>query len=296
MLEYFFMNTFDINELILNRLVGLIITDEDGVFLYQNKHLPLSMEKWQSSLADQLPGIRCEREIEWEFADREEDAYYDVHSFLFDNAKKEYIITCPEPLPERFIIHVLYDVSIYAELFKEMADYGAEMDRLRHKIVYESEHDSLTELYNRGKFMELKKAAFTGFDSIAVYYLDLNYLKRTNDAFGHEEGNRLLIKAADSIRAVLGDDIYGFRIGGDEFLIVAANLSRKAADALKADWQEELARINSIETKQECIVACGMAYAKKPYDLTAVLNKADRRMYMDKRAIKIQRGDDPDVR
>ena len=144
--------------------------------------------------------------------------------------------------------------------------------------------------------MELKKAAFTGFDSIAVYYLDLNYLKRTNDVFGHEEGNRLLVKAADSIRAVLGNNIYGFRMGGDEFLIVAANLSRKAADELKAGWQEELARINRAETKLECIIACGMAYAKKPYDLTAVLNKADRRMYMDKRAIKIQRGDDPDDR
>ena len=286
----------DINEFILNRLAGMIITDENGVFLYQNKHLPLSVEKWQSSLADQIPDIRRDREIEWEIADREEDAYFDVHSFLFDNEKNEYIITRAEPLPERFIVHILYDVSSCAGLFKEMSDYGAEMDRLRHKIVYESEHDSLTELYNRGKFMELKKAAFTGFDSIAVYYLDLNYLKRTNDVFGHEEGNRLLVKAADSIRAVLGNNIYGFRMGGDEFLIVAANLSRKAADELKAGWQEELARINRAETKLECIIACGMAYAKKPYDLTAVLNKADRRMYMDKRAIKIQRGDDPDDR
>ncbi len=167
---------------------------------------------------------------------------------------------------------------------------------LREQVAYENEHDALTGLYNRGKYAEMYKSVFPFYDSIAVYNLDVNYLKRTNDTFGHEMGNKLILKTADSIKAVLGENIYGFRVGGDEFLIVAGDLSRDSADRLKDRWSEALDSINEADPVPECVVACGMVYSEKPYDADELFREADRLMYADKAAIKISRGDEPDAR
>ena len=87
-----------------------------------------------------------------------------------------------------------------------------------------------------------------------------------------------------------------FRMGGDEFLIVAGNQDRDSANELLYRWQTALDRINEEEPEPECIVACGMKYAKAPYDLREVMIEADKLMYENKRSIKISRGDDPDAR
>ena len=47
-----------------------------------------------------------------------------------------------------------------------------------------------------------------------------------NDLFGHEAGDKLIIKSADSIRKVINNKVHGFRMGGDEFLMVAENVTR----------------------------------------------------------------------
>lgn len=167
---------------------------------------------------------------------------------------------------------------------------------LQEKIVYESEHDHLTGLYNKGKFSEMSKVELLSCESITVCYLDVNYLKRTNDTMGHEAGNKLLIKAADSMKAVEAVDVYAFRMGGDEFAIVALNLSEADSDKLVSDWTEALKRINESDPDPVCIIACGMVYGRAPYDLNELCEEADKRMYAEKRRIKLSRGDDPDGR
>ncbi len=167
---------------------------------------------------------------------------------------------------------------------------------LRDAIIYENEHDSMTGLYNRVKFSELAAGRITSCHSIAVYNLDVNYLKRTNDEYGHEAGNSLLIKAANSLKAVESDDIYGFRMGGDEFCLIALDVSREEAEAIRDRWREALSMINEEEPFPECVMACGLAWTKAPFVLRNVMEESDELMYADKRAIKISRGEDPDAR
>ena len=187
------------------------------------------------------------------------------------------------------------DISILPMYCNEFRLF-LENSLLREQIIYENEHDHLTGLYNKGKLMELSKNLFPFCDSIAVFNMDVNYLKRTNDMFGHEAGDHLIIKAADSIRAISGPDVYGFRTGGDEFVVIAVNVSEEQAGRIKADWEKALDELNKKDTEFECIIACGLGFGTKPFDLEKISGQADSLMYEDKRNIKIQRGEDPDAR
>ena len=100
-----------------------------------------------------------------------------------------------------------------------------------------------------------------------------------NDNHGHEAGDRLLKKAADSLRAVEEGDIMAFRVGGDEFILVGLRLDRAAAEALKRRWEEALERLNAQDDGVNCVMACGMVCGERGYDLDELLAEADERMY-----------------
>ncbi len=167
---------------------------------------------------------------------------------------------------------------------------------LREKIIYESEHDHLTGLYNKQKYSELLRTRFMECHHISILNLDVNYLKRVNDTLGHQAGNRLLCMAAESLQAVEDVDIYAFRLGGDEFMLIACDADEEKAKQIEMNWREALQEINDKEEAIECVIACGRVTGVAPYSLPDLLDESDKLMYTDKRAIKISRGDDPDAR
>ncbi len=167
---------------------------------------------------------------------------------------------------------------------------------MREQIVYESEHDQLTGLYNKGKYMSMMEDFFPACKRLAVYNMDVNYLKRTNDTYGHEMGDALIVKAAKSLLAVERENVRGFRMGGDEFMLMAWDLSEEEAAQVKKDWEDALAELNDVPNDLECVIACGLAYGEGDFELKNILRIADERMYENKKAIKKARGDDPDAR
>ena len=156
----------------------------------------------------------------------------------------------------------------------------------KEKIRYTSEHDQLTGLYNKGKYLSLLKDTFPNLDSIGLFNLDVNNLKKINDTYGHEAGDQLLIKASDSIKAVINKKVLGFRMGGDEFLMVACNVTENEVYNIRANWEAELKRLNTLNDNIECVIACGIVYAEKPYDFEAISKEADALMYEDKKRKK----------
>ena len=72
------------------------------------------------------------------------------------------------------------------------------------RLQYMSYRDMLTTLYNRNRYiqvlegMQAKTVIKTG-----VAYIDINGLKRVNDLYGHEAGDRLIINTARSMLAIL---------------------------------------------------------------------------------------------
>ncbi|MDH3337511.1 MAG: EAL domain-containing protein [Gammaproteobacteria bacterium] len=85
-------------------------------------------------------------------------------------------------------------------------------------------HDSLTGLFNRRRFIEefkkeINEVAGNGHSS-ALFFIDLDQFKYVNDACGHPAGDRLICKVADELKRSIRQDDTIARFGGDEFAIL----------------------------------------------------------------------------
>src|SRR5947199_7342022 len=116
--------------------------------------------------------------------------------------------------------------------------------KIRARIEYQAQTDSLTGLYNHRHFHERLRSELTRAsrvrDSVAVLMLDIDDFKRVNDVYGHGSGDQVLTELADLLRgAVRGSDVV-CRLGGEEFGVIMAsceagdalNLARRLTDAL----------------------------------------------------------------
>ena len=102
-----------------------------------------------------------------------------------------------------------------------------ERRRLVAELAHRATHDPLTDLPNRGLFLErlagaLDRAPRTR--GVAVLLLDLDGFKGVNDRFGHETGDRLLVAVGERLRAGLRAEATVARLGGDEFALLLEDI------------------------------------------------------------------------
>jgi diguanylate cyclase (GGDEF)-like protein len=107
--------------------------------------------------------------------------------------------------------------------------------RAERENNHRAKHDALTGLLNREGMIEavdvgLMTAARDG-KSLALLFLDLDNFKAANDTFGHAVGDRLLRSVADRLKGELSAADVAARIGGDEFVVLAAAPSHEQAIA-----------------------------------------------------------------
>lgn len=183
-----------------------------------------------------------------------------------------------------------YEIKLLSTAFENMALQLKEHEKLQHLLAY---RDSLTGLRNTNSYW----AWITDFDKeieteeivFGVLVLDINYLKETNDRYGHDVGNKLIVSAAHVISSIFKRSPV-FRIGGDEFLVILQSRDLVDVEELFMKFDEEC-RNKSIETEKENIpvsIAKGFARydSKKDSAFMDVFNRADDAMYENKREIK----------
>jgi diguanylate cyclase (GGDEF)-like protein len=107
------------------------------------------------------------------------------------------------------------------------------------RMSYLAQHDSLTDLPNRIVFSDrlthAMAVAHRHGKKLAVLYLDVDRFKHINDSLGHAIGDRLLQSVAQRLLAcVRGSDTVS-RQGGDEFVILLAELTHPQDAAVSAD-------------------------------------------------------------
>lgn len=84
-----------------------------------------------------------------------------------------------------------------------------------------SENDLLTGIRNRNYYQhEINNLLQAAQESVTYVFCDVNGLHETNNKFGHEAGDRMLIALASELAKSFGQDM-SFRFGGDEFLAIA---------------------------------------------------------------------------
>lgn len=134
--------------------------------------------------------------------------------------------------------------------------------------------DSLTGIFNRETlFLDIDRM---GRSITGIIEFDMNGLKYLNDNFGHAEGDKGLKTITDIAKKAAKKDMYLYRVGGDEFAILAVNCTEEDIKETINQFTEELKK-----TPYYCSV--GYAYRGNKNKSFADLNKeAEKKMYLAK--------------
>jgi diguanylate cyclase (GGDEF)-like protein len=143
-------------------------------------------------------------------------------------------------------------------------------------LRYKANCDFLTGFYNRFYLNEMM-GVFANKPNVGVTFLDINNLKLTNDTYGHQVGDELIIKVSNMIRSHYKDSI-AFRIGGDEFVIIT--------EGCNEDRFMQISALARAHFEEECIAAIGYRFYEKIADLKKCMAECDRLMYEEKRHMK----------
>lgn len=149
-----------------------------------------------------------------------------------------------------------------------------------------AEKDSLTGLYNYRKFEDIMKQYSQKKDmSICIISADTNFLKLTNDTFGHDWGDVMLKKIADILQKLAKTDWLVARCGGDEFRVLLPNARLMSA----MDYCRRVFRNCKLEKSLPfpLSVALGAAeWDSERETLQECFARADEKMYQCKAALK----------
>lgn len=160
-----------------------------------------------------------------------------------------------------------------------------EREQIQEQLFYEMSHDRLTGLLNRNQYNRDLETIYKNPEACGILYLDLNNLKQANDRYNHAEGDALLIRLADAIRAVTGDGRRSYRIGGDEFLLIWLGCSKEELEHCRREILRELG-LRNLGQRVPCSVAAGSAWSGGTQEMEQLVIMADQQMYEEKRRIK----------
>lgn len=171
--------------------------------------------------------------------------------------------------------------TTYAARDAETGDlyyYGVLVDITARKqaaddLVQQSLRDPLTGCYNRRYLSTLeRRASAHPAESWGCIIIDIDHFKQFNDRFGHQAGDRALVKMARFLmRHVRAEDAV-VRLGGDEFVVLLANADGERVQQVVGRLQRSALRSAPVE------FSLGWAVRYPRENLTKVLGRADKNL------------------
>ncbi|WP_165767892.1 EAL domain-containing protein [Virgibacillus indicus] len=157
------------------------------------------------------------------------------------------------------------------------------------KIEYMAYYDELTDLPNRNFFLKVLKNAINkasdNNESLAVYFMDIDYFREINDTLGYDFGDNLLRACGRRLKTFLETDTFIARLDGDEFLILQRNVpDNEAAASLAESLIAEFEKPIDIDG-YEIFVSVSIGISVFPENGTTpqdLLKHADSAMYLIK--------------
>jgi diguanylate cyclase (GGDEF)-like protein len=165
-------------------------------------------------------------------------------------------------------------------LAAEVTEHKRAEERVRHLAV----SDPLTGLANHRQMVEALETEIKRFGRnerpFVVLLLDLDGLKKINDALGHIVGSRALCRLADMLRLYSREMDTAARYGGDEFVLI---LPETDAEAARLVAQRISRRLAEDGEEPKISVSIGMAvYPQDGETVNEILGAADRDLYREK--------------
>jgi diguanylate cyclase (GGDEF)-like protein len=157
-------------------------------------------------------------------------------------------------------------------------------ERLRAELEQLATRDSLTDAINRRQMQELFSnelmRCHRHHRSMGLLLLDLDCFKAVNDTYGHQAGDRVLIKLVVNVKLLLRQSDQLARFGGEEFAVLLPDTSLEEAMATAERIRASCAASRDVPF---CTVSIGVTTNQKGTDtLDAMLARADAAMYSAK--------------
>lgn len=175
-----------------------------------------------------------------------------------------------------------------AEIMKRHASHMSEL----------ANQDSLTGIRNKNAYdCEIRKMEYDLdigiLSEFGIAMIDLNYLKKINDTYGHEQGNCAIKKLCRIVCFVFSHSPV-FRIGGDEFVVILKAYDFERVNELLNVFKNRLSELendDSLEPWEKVSAAIGYASYDRKVDtgVLSVFKRADQKMYDCKKEMKAER-------
>jgi diguanylate cyclase (GGDEF)-like protein/PAS domain S-box-containing protein len=166
-----------------------------------------------------------------------------------------------------------------------------ERARAESRMRWLANHDALTSLVNRNRFIEELSRAFdeatrTGVTA-ALLILDLDYFKEINDSSGHAAGDALLRRFADELLSRARKSDIVARLGGDEFAVLMPQTNSHGAETFAKQLNERLLNTPFVFGDKHYKVGASIGIALLPKhgaNVQDLMANADLAMYEAKHA------------
>lgn len=178
------------------------------------------------------------------------------------------------PIPEVGANEFRYLARAYNKMYEV---YKNSLDRLNFK----ASHDALTGVYNRSGYDLLLSSI--DLSSTYMMLLDVDNFKTINDTYGHETGDKVLIKLVRVLMNNFRTDDYICRIGGDEFVIFMVHAAEVQQDLIASKIEKinkELERTD--DGLPPASISVGIVHGKSASDPKKLFEKTDEAMYRAK--------------
>ena len=181
-------------------------------------------------------------------------------------------------LPEAGTSEFRYLVRAYNKMYEA---YQKSLDRLQFK----ASHDELTGVYNRAGYESL--IAGLDLDNTYMFLFDVDDFKHINDTYGHETGDKVLVKLVEVLKSNFRPDDFICRIGGDEFVVFMQHTPAVRKEMIA----EKMENINTRLEKEdddlpELSISVGIVHGSVSHDVQELFEKADEAMYRSKQSGK----------
>ncbi len=190
-------------------------------------------------------------------------------------------------------VFVARDVTEYMRKEEKLAKRRAEMEKMNEQLLksnevfkQKAEKDSLTNLYNHEYILALLRKEVQQQHhepkGLAVMMLDIDYFKRVNDTYGHQAGDKVLIKVAGIIQGCIGEENYAGRYGGEEFLVILRReQTEESAFAVAAMVKDNISKCVFENNELHVTISIGVTLfqGESAHEL---LKRADKLLYQAK--------------
>lgn len=142
--------------------------------------------------------------------------------------------------------------------------------------------DALTGLPNRRKMDEVLAIWSSEGRLFSMLVLDIDHFKLVNDTYGHQRGDEVLKKLADTLLTVIRENDYCFRYGGEEFVLLLDDTNASKAYAMAEKIRRTIEKTELISEKTITVSLGVSEFPAHSNSIQALFELADRALYQSK--------------